>query len=53
MELYHGLVSCFAANNKKALIDLGDEDVRTICLRQQTLCSNVGYEAWFNNIFSL
>ena len=44
LGLYHGLVSHFAANYTKALINLRDEDARTVHLRQETFCSNGGYE---------
>ena len=38
------------SNNTKALIDLRDEDARTVRLRQDTLCSNGGCEAWFDTL---
>ena len=50
LGLYHGLVSRFSANNRKALIDLHDEDTCTVHLRQETLCSNGGYEALFGTL---
>ena len=34
--LYYGLVYRFAANNTKALINMCDEDVHTVRLRQET-----------------
>ena len=45
--LYNGLVFRFAANNTNSLIDLRDEDARTVLFRQKTLCYNNGNEAWF------
>ena len=50
MGLYHGLVSCFTANNMKALIDLRGEDVCTVRLSQETLRSNGIYEAWLDSL---
>ena len=49
LGLYHGLVSSFAVLNSQTLISMRHDDVRTVCLRQETLCYNGSNEAWFGN----
>ena len=45
-KLYHGLVSRFPVKNTQALIDMRDEDARTVCLWKETLFNNGENEAW-------
>ena len=34
------------------LIDMHEDDARTVCLRQETLCNKGGNEAWFGHLNS-
>ena len=49
LALYHGLFTRFPVKNTQALIDIRDNDARTVCLWKETLCSNDENKAWFGN----
>ena len=44
-----GLVSRFPVKNTQVLIDMHDNDARTVRLWKETLCSNGKNKAWFGN----
>ena len=45
-----GLVSRFPVKNTQALIDMRDNDARTVRLGKETLCNNGENKAWFGNL---
>ena len=49
LALYHGLVTCFPVKNTQALIDMPDNDARTVLLWKETLYNNGENKAWFGN----
>ena len=52
LALYHGLVTGFPVKNKHTLIDMRDNDVRTVNLWKESLNNNGENKAWFG-IFKL
>ena len=49
LALYPGLVTRFPVKNTQALIDMRDNDARTVRLWKETLCNNGENKACFGN----
>ena len=49
LALSHGLVTRFPLKSTQALIDMRDNDARTIRLWKETLCNNGENKVWFGN----
>ena len=49
LALYHGLDTRFPVKNTQALIDMRDNDARSVRLWKETLCNNGENQAWFVN----